>query len=757
MLKWIVSGIMVALLFIGMLTFAVEIKPIKGEWTGGTIYIRADGSIDPPDAPIITYDNITYTLTDNIVCPGDGIVIERSNIILDGIDHHIEPIIYNSYTGIQIQQCNNVTIKNMNIENFYGGIFAQGEGNFFVKNCITSNELGLEVSGSFDVFSENNITNSLYGIFFHPDSSNANITKNYFENCKNAGIDLRHTNYDVISENIFVNSGLLNGYSYNNIVVNNTVNGKPLTYLENFSNATIEDSGQVILVNCDAIRIENMTLSFTNIGIELVNTRNTTITGNRIYNCSFYGVYLLQSSNNTITANNLTSNEVSGLCLIGDSNYNNISQNVFVGDGLRIINSYHNVVVNNAVNGKPLVYLEGNSNVVVENAGQVVLVSCTNIRIENLNLSYTSAGIELLNTSYTNIYGNELINSRNGIIIFYGSCYNNISKNNIVGNRGNGISVWASDAQSQTISGNVLSNNFAGIYLQSSFNIIYGNNILNNRWCGVYCLGGINTFFHNNFINNEKQIIFQAHGGHVWDDGYPSGGNYWSDYAGVDFYSGPYQNETGSDGIGDTPYIIDANNVDNYPLMGPFGGLTMEGQNVTAFPSSEVCLIYDNVTVAGLTTANIIDVGPEPPSGFKLAENYYDIKTTANYSGTIRLRIAYDDSNMTAEEEANLCLLHWDESLQEWTNITTAVDIENNIICGETTHLSTFAFAVPYIPGDVDRDLKVKMDDIILLCDAFGSKIGQPNYDPNCDINSDGKISMDDIIIAVEHFGQHYP
>ena len=57
----------------------------------------------------------------------------------------------------------------------------------------------------------------------------------------------------------------------------------------------------------------------------------------------------------------------------------------------------------------------------------------------------------------------------------------------------------------------------------------------------------------------------------VWDNGYPSGGNYWSDYAGEDLYSGPYQNETGSDGIGDMPYVIDESNTDNYPLMNPYG------------------------------------------------------------------------------------------------------------------------------------------------------------------------------------------
>jgi len=55
----------------------------------------------------------------------------------------------------------------------------------------------------------------------------------------------------------------------------------------------------------------------------------------------------------------------------------------------------------------------------------------------------------------------------------------------------------------------------------------------------------------------------------VWDDGYPSGGNYWSNYNGTDSYSGVYQNQAGSDGIGDIPYLIPEDTQDNYPLMTP--------------------------------------------------------------------------------------------------------------------------------------------------------------------------------------------
>jgi len=86
------------------------------------------------------------------------------------------------------------------------------------------------------------------------------------------------------------------------------------------------------------------------------------------------------------------------------------------------------------------------------------------------------------------------------------------------------------------------------------------------------CYG--NTIYYNNFINNSyHQRVYYSHS--CWDNGYPLGGNYWSDYNGTDLYSGPYQNETGSDGIGDTPYTFTdlttgATYKDTYPLMKPY-------------------------------------------------------------------------------------------------------------------------------------------------------------------------------------------
>lgn len=79
--------------------------------------------------------------------------------------------------------------------------------------------------------------------------------------------------------------------------------------------------------------------------------------------------------------------------------------------------------------------------------------------------------------------------------------------------------------------------------------------------------------YHNNIINNTYPACQKYTGlplNVTWDNGYPSGGNYWRNYNGTDFYSGLYQNESGSDGIGDTPFVIDAKNQDNFPLVDPY-------------------------------------------------------------------------------------------------------------------------------------------------------------------------------------------
>jgi parallel beta-helix repeat protein len=209
----------------------------------------------------------------------------------------------------------------------------------------------------------------------------------------------------------------------------------------------------------------------------------------------------LTGRNNVTIKNMVITSFLSGIWL-ATSNNNSVSENSFVNCGLFVVDSYGNVVTGNLVNGKPLVYLEDVSDYAVGDAGQVILVECNNVTVENLNLSNTSVGVELWETNNTTISGN-----------------------------------------------NITANNYYSIDLESSSD---------------------NSIYHNNFVNNGAGTVYSYNSTNVWDDGYPSDGNYWSDYGGVDLYSDPYQNQTGSDGIGDIPYVIDGNNQDNYPLMKPY-------------------------------------------------------------------------------------------------------------------------------------------------------------------------------------------
>jgi len=156
---------------------------------------------------------------------------------------------------------------------------------------------------------------------------------------------------------------------------------------------------------------------------------------------------------------------------------------------------------------------------------------------------------------------------------YYGISLDYSSNNSISGNTitNNYVGIWLNHSSSNSISGNnIAENRYFGIQLhRSSNNNISGNNITKTNYVGIR-LGDSsnNIIYHNNFVNNTFQA-YTENSRNVWDDGYPSGGNYWSDYNGIDLYSGLSQNLTHGDGVGDTPYVIDPNNQDKYPFVPP--------------------------------------------------------------------------------------------------------------------------------------------------------------------------------------------
>ena len=170
-------------------------------------------------------------------------------------------------------------------------------------------------------------------------------------------------------------------------------------------------------------------------------------------------------------------------------------------------------------------------------------VKIGNLTIQNTTEYYGISGIHLFGVQYIEVFDCMVKNCGSGIQLTN-------STNNIIARN------------------NVTSNNSVGIYLHddSSHNLIVGNLIANNPtglWISDYQSSN-NKIFHNSFVsNNEQQSSMGS--STVWDNGYPSGGNYWSDHLHVDLYHGVHQNISGSDGLVDENYM----DIDKYPLVEP--------------------------------------------------------------------------------------------------------------------------------------------------------------------------------------------
>jgi len=201
-------------------------------------------------------------------------------------------------------------------------------------------------------------------------------------------------------------------------------------------------------------------------------------------------------------------------------------------------------------------------------------------KIINNNITNNWRGIDLDNTRGNIILNNSITDNMNGIS--GQSLYDCVVAGNIIADNMVGLGLTFHSSRN-TIASNDIRNHWdAGIFIWDSYqNVIVGNNVLLNNqgnYSSAIMIGqsSYNRFFHNNIINRGKQVDVTTEEINIWDDDYPSGGNYWSDYSGSDLYSGPFQNRTGSDGIGDTPHTIAVKNEDRYPLAHPYTLLAVE-------------------------------------------------------------------------------------------------------------------------------------------------------------------------------------
>jgi parallel beta-helix repeat protein len=212
-------------------------------------------------------------------------------------------------------------------------------------------------------------------------------------------------------------------------------------------------------------------------------------------------------------------------------------------------------------------------------------VKSNNVTISGFTIRGGSTGVNVLGYNSSKISNNTIgpigFDSGFGIGIVLQSSHTNTIFSNVISLAPFGILLARSDSnlisdnvvthisilgiglqetKDNRISNNTITFNERGISPEDSNSTIFEGNTVMNNTIGVSISSSHgNRFYLNNFINNTAQV-FTLDSENFWNA--TDKGNFWSDYTGQD---------NNSDGIGDSPYVIDAETspvqADYFPLM----------------------------------------------------------------------------------------------------------------------------------------------------------------------------------------------
>jgi parallel beta-helix repeat protein len=295
--------------------------------------------------------------------------------------------------------------------------------------------------------------------------------------------------------------------------------GNVYTLTDNISEPIVVQRNNVVVDGAGTYALTGPD-DYESIGIALTDRQNVTIQNFKGIAAFGYGLLLNTSSNIRVRGNTIQLNNRGGVYLYEASN-NSIYENTMT------LNMNYDVKLHHASSND----VRGN-------------------HVRRILLEYSS--------NNNSIYANNIhVSGQEGVGLIYSADNNKIYENNITGGL---YGVRAFHASSQRVRGNTITDAVYGLHFDNSAHNIISQNTVHNTTTAIFVHSSSeNTIFHNNFVQFDKDASVTDSHLNLWDRRDPGGGNYWSNYTGVD---------TDHDGIGDTPHVLDAENSDNYPLMG---------------------------------------------------------------------------------------------------------------------------------------------------------------------------------------------
>lgn len=388
------------------------------------------------------------------------------------------------------------------------------------------------------------------------------------------------------------NHAILSGaFGYDNLIRNNTVYDSTYCGINVWrdsneitgNNVTGSGDTGICLVGAIGNLVQQNTLyrnSWNGIRIGSHSSSNVILENTVLESQTYQGIGVWESHGNWILNNTIRGNNNNGIYL-EQSSGNNISWNEITKsvdyNGISLYLADSNLMDGNLIHGVKLsgIYVESSTgnrilgNTVHDNLNGISVYGCPMTEISGNNITSNVDGIDSAFSPLADISSNTISWNDNFGIASQDNNDISVVNNDFLWNTGNALQ--ASFSNQGVISDNDFLGNGWGVFLHDSSNMtMLGNNFTSNNYGVLLSFSSNVSIYHNSFISNANQAGDVNGARNEWDDGYPSGGNYWSDYTGPDRYSGPNQDRLGSDGLGDIPYVVEIDNADMYPLTSPF-------------------------------------------------------------------------------------------------------------------------------------------------------------------------------------------